>query len=141
MKKKTILIFSIIIILILAFAFQDSLIRTYVSGCHEELERYALQLLNNNDNIVDTYGVWKTKGYPKDGMVEFHTGGWGLTPNSTYKGFYYSADDTHKLFSAAYDDNTSMEIDGDKASWTDGTDNNGISIRIAKNWFWFEASF
>ena len=47
----------------------------------------------------------------------------------------------HQLFSAAYEDKASMEIDGDNATWTDGTDNHGVSIRITENWFWFEASF
>ena len=141
MKKKTIFVVIIIIAALLFVIFQDNLVRTYVSLCHESLETYASALLKNTDNTAGTYGVWKTVGYPEDGMVEFRTGGWGLAPNSTYKGFYYSADDTHKPFSAAYGDAISMEIDGDHASWTDGTDNNGVSIRIVKNWFWFEASF
>lgn len=141
MKKKAIVICTIILVIILSLAFQDNLIRAYVSLGREKLESYALQMLEPSERASDSYGVWKTSCYPEDRMVEFHTGGWGLAPSSTYKGFYYSADDTHKLFSAAYADTVSMEIDGDNASWTDGTDNHGISIRIMKNWFWFEASF
>lgn len=141
MKKKPIVICAIILLIALGLGFQDNLIRAYVTLCHEELESYASQMLEIAEQTTDNYGVWKTSCYPDDGMIEFHTGGWGLAPSSTYKGFYYSVDNTHKLFSAAYEDGVSMEIDGDNASWTDGTDNHGISIRIMKNWFWFEASF
>lgn len=141
MKKKTIVICVIIAALLLGFLFQDHLIRSYVSLCHGELERSASQMLDSSSESTGRYGPWETFVYPTDGMVEFHTGGWGLVPSSTYKGFYYSADDTHKLFSAAYGEKTTMEIHGDHASWTDGTDNHGISIRITEKWFWFEASF
>lgn len=141
MKKKTIVICAIFLVIVLGLVFQNNLIRAYVSLQHETLENYASRLLGNAEKATDTYGVWKTSCYPEEGMVEFHTGGWGLAPGSTYKGFYYSADDTHKLFSAACADTVSMEINGDNASWTDGTDNHGISVRIMKHWFWFEASF
>ena len=141
MKKKTLCICSIILVIILGLLIQDNLICAYVSLRHEKLESYASQMLENADKYTDTYGVWKTFCYPENRMVEFHTGGWGLAPSSTYKGFYYSADNAHKLFSAAYEDAVYIKTDGDNASWTDGTDNHGMSVRIMKNWFWFEASF
>lgn len=141
MKKSRILIFALIAITILAFVLQDNLIRCYVSLRNEKLEAYAVNLLESAEGARASYGIWTTSCYPKDGMVEFQTGGWGLAPSSTYKGFYYSADNTHKLFSAAYADQTTMKIDGDRATWTDGTDNHGSSTRIMDHWFWFEASF
>lgn len=141
MKKKNVVLCLVIAVLILGLIFQDGLIRSWVSLCKGKLETYAVRMLDNSENTSGSYGIWKTKCYPEDSMVEFWTGGWGLAPSSTYKGFYYSADNTHKLFSAAYEDAVSMEINGDHASWTDGTDNHGISIRIAEKWFWFEASF
>ena len=141
MKKKVIAVCLVFAVAILGLAFKDNLIRTYVAAYNEDLEAYAVQFLDGNERTSDQYGIWKTSCYPDDGMVEFYTGGWGLGPSSTYKGFYYSADNTHKLFSAAYKDITSMETDGDEATWTDGTDNHGISTRITENWFWFEASF
>ena len=141
MRKKTIAICIATIVFLCGLLFKDYLIRSYVLVYHENLEKHATQALVSNENSSARYGAWKTSCYPDDGMVEFHTGGWGLAPSSTYKGFYYSADNTHQLFSAAYDDLTSMEIDGDHATWTDGTDNYGTSTRITENWFWFEASF
>ena len=112
MKKKVIAIFLVIVVAILGLAFKDNLIRTYVALCHEDLEAYAVQFLGGNERTSGKYGVWKTSCYPDSGMVEFHTGGWGLAPSATYKGFYYSANNTHQLFSAAYEDKVSMEIDG-----------------------------
>ena len=91
--------------------------------------------------IRPQYGVWNTACYPVQGMVEFQTGGWGLAPRSTYKGFYYSDDNTHKVFSAADISVVSLEMNGDYATWTDGTDNHGSSACIVDKWFWFEASF
>ncbi len=140
MKKRKIIVWIVLIVLVLALLFKNTLIRGYVSVFNESLENYASQLLQSN-KISDNYGVWETKVYPTEGMVEFWTGGFGLAPSSKYTGFYYSEDNTHKLFSAAHEDSVSMEIDGDKATWTDGTDNRGSSVRIVENWFWFEASF
>jgi len=141
MKKKVIAICLVIVVAILGLAFKDNLIRTYVTLCHEDLEAYVVRFLDGDEKSSGQYGAWKTSRYPDNGMVEFHTGGWGLAPSSTYKGFYYSADNTHQLYSAANKDLTSMEVDGDHATWTDGTDNHGTSTRITENWFWFEASF
>ena len=135
MKKKVIAIILIIVVAILGLAFKDNLIRTYVAAYNEDLEAYEVQFLDGNERTSDQYGIWKTSCYPDDGMVEFYTGGWGLAPSSTYKGFYYSSDNTHQLFSAAYEDITSMKIDRDHATWTDGTDNHGTSTRITENWF------
>ena len=141
MKKKTIAVMLVIVAVLLGLVFKDKLIRSYVSLCHDKLENYSTQILSSNERTTGRYGVWKTSGYPEENMVEFRTGGWGLAPSSIYKGFYYSGDNTHKLFSAAYKDTVTMEINGDNASWTDGTDNHGVSVRIIENWFWFEASF
>ena len=141
MKKRTVILCVVIVVIVLGLLFQDNLIRSYVSLCSTKLENYAVKVLESSESTSGSYGIWKTKCYPEDTMVEFWTGAWGLAPSSTYKGFYYSADNTHKLFSAAYEDSTSLEINGDHASWTDGTDNHGTSIRITEKWFWFEASF
>ena len=141
MKIKRILIFAIILILVLGFVYRDRLIRSYVLLCNDALEAYAAELLDGAERRADSYGIWKTSGYPEDNMVEFLTGGFGLAPGSTYKGFYYSADNSHKVFSAADASIAPLKIDGDHATWTDGTDNHGSSTRIMDKWFWFEASF
>lgn len=140
MKKKVISIL-VIAVLMLGLIFKDNLIRGYVSLRHEKLESYATQMLKGRKQPNENYGIWKTWCSHEEDVVEFQTGAWGLVPSSTYKGFYYSADDTHKVFSVANADAVHLEIDGDHASWTDGTDNHGTSVRIREKWFWYEASF
>jgi len=140
-KKRTIAVVLLIGMMASGLFFKDKLICLYVSLCRDKLESYSMEMLRSDERTTGKYGAWKTSGYPEEKMVEFQTGGWGLAPSSTYKGFYYSADDMHKLFSAAYADTVTMEIDGDNATWTDGTDNHGMSARITEKWFWFEASF
>lgn len=141
MKKKRILILVMIALLVVGLISKDYLIRSYVVLCNDKLETYALKMLDSPEQLADSYGIWETSSNPDDRIVEFLTGGFGLAPSSTYKGFYYSEDDHHKPFSAAYKDKISMAIDEDHATWTDGTDNHGTSVRIIEKWFWFEASF
>lgn len=141
MNKKRIMIIVIALIIILAFVFKDNIIRTYVTVSHEKLEQYSSDFLDKKDNQSATYGLWDVRSNSEGNMVEFITSSFGLVPSSTYKGFYYSVDNTHKVFSFANASIVTMEIDGDTATWTDGTDNNGTSNRIIDNWFWFEASF
>ena len=139
--RKRLLIMIVILILLLGMIFRERLIQTYVVMVREHLETYAENLLDSDDRQSDRYGFWKVRSYPEDQMVEFHTGGFGLAPSSTYKGFYYSADNVHKMFSVADKSLTTMDIEGNHATWTDGTDNHGTSMRISDNWFWYEASF
>ena len=124
---------------VIGLKFKDNLIRSFISLNKESLQTYAQEQLVGKDTIGH-YGLWKTTCYPDAGMVEFLTSGAGLVPDSTYKGFYYSADDTHKPY-AASEAVTLSQTDENTVSWTDGTDNHGTSVRITKNWFWFEASF
>ena len=139
--RKRLLIMIVILILLLGMIFRERLIQTYVVMVREHLVTYAENLLDSDDRQSDRYGFWKVRSYPEDQMVEFHTGGFGLAPSSTYKGFYYSADNVHKVFSVADKSLSTLDVAGDHATWTDRTDNHGTSIRITDNWFWYEASF
>lgn len=141
MNKKKIAVWLAAAVLVVGIIFKNNLIRGYVSLCHSDLENYAVQILDEDATTYGKYGLWKTSAYPEQGMVEFATGGFGLAPSSTYNGFYYSADNSHKAFAAANPDTTTLKIDGDYATWTDGTDNHGSSVRITDNWFWYKATF
>jgi hypothetical protein len=138
MKKKALILCLIALVLILGLIFRNRFIRLYVRLFDDRLEAYAVQMLEENERSSGRYGLWKTVCIPAAGMVEFRTGGWGLTPAATYQGFYYAADNAHRAFGAA---DVPIEIAGDTASWTDGTDNRGTSVRITENWFWYTASF
>ena len=136
MKKRLVLLL-ILFLCVCAFVFSDGLIRTYVKADRARLAQYAQTLLAG-ERDDERYGLWKVDCYPEQGVVQFMTGGSGLVPSTTYEGFYYSADDTHIPFQGA---DCPMTLDGDTASWTDGTDNGGTSVRITEHWFWFEAWF
>ncbi len=124
------------------FFFQDFWVQSYVKASREKLETYAEELLEATRTNTDYYGIWKVNAYRGSNMVEFHTGGSGLVPNASYRGFYYSPDNTHKAYQGV-EENVEFTYlrSPNKATWTDGTDNEGISIRIIENWFWFEAHF
>lgn len=141
MKKKRIVIIAVIAFIFLAFLFRTKLIQTYVTVFHKHLETYSETLLASGERTNTNYGFWDVSVYPEENMVEFMTGGFGLAPSSTYQGFYYSGDNTHKVFSAADTSIAPLNINGDHATWTDGTDNHGTSTRITDRWFWFKASF
>lgn len=130
---------AIACLLVLCVVCYSSLVQIYVKAFHWHLEAYAQALLDESTEISsDQYGFWEVSVYPEDNMVEFHTGGSGLVPNSTYEGFYYSADNRHVPFQGA---DVDMDVNVDSARWTDGTDNHGTSSRLRENWFWFEAHF
>lgn len=133
---------------------QDLIAKTYVKIFHINLESYAEELLEkaedasvNDESIysadnglylVDKYGFWEVTCYTSNDMVEFMVGGKGLVFNSTYRGFYYSPDNTHKVYQGA---DVPLNINRDLADWYGEGDNWGKSIRLLDKWFWFEVSF
>lgn len=136
--KPKVITAGVVIVLVFILLFcQDALTKTYVKLFHVDLEIYAEKMLH--ETSPENYGLWKVKCYPQEDLVEFHTGGAGLVFNSTYYGFYYSPDNTHKPFQGA--DDVSMKVNGDFASWTGVGDNYGKSTRLMDKWFWFEANF
>ena len=136
--KKHIII-TIVALLICSILFYQPLVLVYVNLFHGHLAAYSQSLLNADTGIRSSrYGFWKVSVYPEQNMVQFHTGGSGLVPSSTYEGFYFSAADTHIPFQGA---EVPMEVYGNTAHWSDGTDNHGTSSRICDNLFWFEAHF
>ena len=133
------ILFSVMLVLMGMFG-QDVLAKTYVQVFHKQLENYAEEVLDKTeDEILNSrYLFWETACYASDEMIEFKVGGAGLVFNSTYWGFYYSADNTHKVFQGA---DIPLNINGDLADWYGEGDNWGKSIRLLDKWFWYEASF
>lgn len=136
---RTVLCVVPVLVMLCAFLFYRPLVRIFVRGNHENLERYAQSALTQGD--ADSYGFWSVHAYPEQGMVQFNTGGSGLAPATTYEGFYYSAGDVHIPFQGW---DLEMDIQGDTAYWYEDpetSDNWGRSTRIMENWYWFEAHF
>ncbi len=151
--KPFAIVFSTALLLICILG-QDLIAKTYVMIFHESLESYAEELLDEassasltDENVystdediylVDKYGFWEVTCYVDDNMVEFIVGGKGLVFNSTYWGFYYSPDNTHKVFQGA---DIPLNVNENLADWYDEGDNWGKSIRLLDKWFWYEANF
>ena len=115
-SRKRLVTVIVVLILLLCMIFREKLIQTYVVVARKNLVAYAENLLDSDDRQSDHYGFWKVRSYPEEQMVEFHAGGFGLAPSSTYKGFYYSADNVHKVFSVADKSLSTMDVAGDHAT-------------------------
>jgi len=134
---KRILLVLLVCLIAAPVLFPQPLTRLYVRCFHAHLESWSEVRLAEGTKS-DRYGLWKVSVYPDAQMVEFRTGGSGLTFNSTYEGFYYSGMDIPLPFQNT---DLPLEIQGNSASWTDGTDNHGQTYRFLENWFWYEAHF
>ena len=115
-------------------------IRRFVLSHQAELEEIAADCLSQG-RTVERYNDVEVEGvYPgASPIVQFYTGGWGLVPSSTYWGFYYSESGQP----AAYQ-NVDMElvpVSENEWTWTDGTDNGGVTRRIDGHWFSYKAWF
>ncbi len=151
--KPFVIVFATALLLVCLLG-QDLIAKTYVMAFHSHLEKYAEELLDRaesvgvkdenvypgNDGVyvVDKYGFWDVTCYTTDNMVEFSVGGKGLVFNSTYWGFYYSPDNTHKVYHGA---DIPLNVNKDLADWYGEGDNWGKSMRLRDKWFWYEASF
>lgn len=124
-------------LILFGFLNYNALVKAYVHLRQDHLIAYCEELLTSGDGST-TYGLWDVHIYPEDGMVEFHTGGGGMGPETSYEGFYYSANDAHIPFQGA---DLPMDIYEGTGYWTDGTDNHGTTQRFWKCFYWFEAHF
>lgn len=127
-------IFLILILLLLAG------IERFVTESQAALEEIALDCLDGNQ-AVEWYGGVRVEGvFPGEHrIVQFCSGGLGLPPSSAYWGFYYSEDGVP----AAYQNvDIPLTPAGEgQWSWSDGTDNGGVTRRITEHWFSYRAWF
>lgn len=70
-------------------------------------------------------------------IVQFRYSASGLGSSTTYYGFYYSPADEPAAFQNV--DLPLSETEQDHWEWTDGTDNGGVTQKITRNWFYYEA--
>ena len=81
--------------------------------------------------------VVKNVSENRSDIIDFSCGGTGLATNSTYVGFYYSADD--KLVSPCFEDVDFTEVSDGVYEWQDerGLHKSHIE-RICENWFYYD---
>lgn len=83
------------------------------------------------------HGVQRICVVANPARLEIHTGAFGIAPASTYSGLYYSPTDEPM----AFDSGAALQEEEEGWSWHGVGDNRGMTCRICKNWFYFEASF
>ena len=115
----------------------------YVSQNHEVLESIAQDEIprdNAEENalIRDRLGnrtIVKSIYRYNDNIMDFYCGGTGLATNSTYSGFYYSADDTP--FALEFPSNELVETTPGVYEWKNNTGEAITTERIMPNWFYY----
>ena len=71
-------------------------------------------------------------------VIEFTLIAWGLVPQSSYYGCYYSFDDVP----VAYDPSAELEpVEEGCWQWQGEGDNRGATRKIRDHWYYFEAAF
>ena len=83
---------------------------------------------------VQSVNVWGNE----EPIVEFLTGSFGITPASTYRGFYYSVSGKPVSFQAG---NEPLIPVKNGWEWKGRGDNGGFTQHIEGNWYSFEAYF
>jgi hypothetical protein len=145
MKKWNKIIIAAVLIIIAICAvkyitYPERRIKNFINQNREELVAIAEAYLKSDTTIMTYKGVRVEQVFRgNNDIVQFYYGGVGIVPASTYYGFYYSPDD----IPAAYQNvNCRLSAVSDvEWEWSDGTDNGGRTIRIMKNWFYYEAWF
>lgn len=149
MKKKKMLVIltSILAVCVLAAVLIGS------RPWYRQPERIFEKNREALDSVVETYLSDGMVSYPvMDGIIsvnqwgeenqilEFMTKGFGITPASTYRGFYYSVNGGPAAFQGMDCKLTYQEKDG-WYEWTGEGDNGGRTKQIDGNWYVFEAHF
>ena len=115
-------------------------ISLFVTLHQNDLEKIAADHLSGLQTAERYRGVVVEGVFPgQHPTVQFSSGGFGLVPSTTYSGFYYSEDGIPAAFQ-----NVDMELvptGNDEWTWTDGTDNGGVTRRISEHWFTYQAWF
>ena len=112
----------------------------FVIAHRAALEKIAADCLSGGQTAARYKSVEIEGVFPGEHrIVQFFSSGFGLTPSSTYCGFYYSEDG----IPAAYQNvDVPLTPAGEDAwRWSDGTDNGGMTRRITEHWFSYRAWF
>lgn len=145
MKKWNKIIIAAVLIILAISAVKyitnpERRIKNFINQNSEELVTIAEAYLNSDTTIKTYKGVEVESVFRgNNDIVQFYYGGVGIVPASTYYGFYYSPDDIPTAYQNV---NCRLSaVSDDEWKWSDGTDNGGRTIRIMKNWFYYEAWF
>lgn len=146
-RKKAAAVFCTgIVIALLAVLFfhfmgdHEQRIERFVTSNQAALEKIALDQLSGKGTAGEYQGV-KVEGVlpGEHKIVQFLFDAAGFVPSSTYYGFYYSEDDVPVAYANA--DNALTTVSEKEWAWDDGTDNGGVTKKIAEHWYYYKAWF
>ena len=106
----------------------ESITEYEIPGEDAELESWIHDRLGKQTIVKSIYRY-------NDNNIDFYCGGTGLATNSTYSGFYYSADDTP--FALEFPSNELTEISSGVFEWKSSTGEAITTERIMPNWFYY----
>ena len=106
----------------------ESVIEDEIPREDAELESWIHERLGKQTIVKSIYRY-------NDNNIDFYCGGTGLATNSTYSGFYYSADDTP--FALEFPSNELTEISPGVFEWKSSTGEAITTERIMPNWFYY----
>ena len=115
----------------------------YVSQNHEILESIAKDEIPSEtaevealiQNRLGNRTIVKSIYRYNANHMDFYCGGTGLATNSTYSGFYYSADDTP--FALEFPSNELEEVSPGVYEWKSSSGEAITTERIMPNWFYY----
>ena len=126
-------------ILLLCALCRPMIARSYLLSHAQDVQRFAEAKLASTET-ADHFGPFEVHVFPELGLVQFDTGGYGLVPESTYEGLYYSASGTHVCFPGF----VPAEDYGATALFRDpeeNSDNWQKSTQITEHLYWFELHY
>ena len=150
LRKRVLFLVSIIIlcaVLIGCGPFNDDVSRDriieYVTNNHETLEAIAEDEIPNENAELESWirdrlgkqTIVKSVYRFNNNIIDFYCGGTGLATNSTYSGFYYSADNTP--FALEFPSDELVETSSGVYEWKSNTGEEILTERIIPNWFYY----
>lgn len=115
-------------------------ISLFVTRHQNDLEQMARDRLDGLRTAERYHGVAVEGVFPgQNPIVQFSSGGFGLAPSAVYQGFYYSESGRPAAYQNA--DVELVPVSDNQWTWTDGTDNGGMTRKIDGQWFFYKAWF
>lgn len=137
-RKRFFIIFAAAVCVFVVFRDSKSNVAYYVKNNQNKLESFVENVIETNDlSTKTTYNGWDVFYRKEANMVEFITFAFGIAPSSTYKGFYYSPNDTPLGFQGV-----NLTFTKNDTGWVYNDGNNiEYTEKVMDHWYWFEMNF
>ena len=142
-KKKTVVLIiaaAAVLVYALSIISPEQKIARFVGANADRLYETAEAALSGGGTDAGFSEIKSVDVFPGEhAIVQFIFTGSGIGSETKYYGFYYSPDDAPAAFQNA--PATLKPYKEGIWTWNDGSDNGGITKKLADNWYYFEAWF